>query len=550
MKYLILLNLLFFGIVVNAQVAKGTAIHVKLQFIKKDKKAEAKITLQYHVESNDPLLIGNMRDYYGYPSLGKFITELAGSKGTVVTKKRNADSIYIVPANKEVNFTYTLAYDSAALSNNTYAPNVGEDRVHFAFCQWMLPLADRKLILDYKIKVDKLPLGWIMYNSVTGEMPEISLKNSLSGSFSFVIGAGIFYKQSYLLRGKPLNIYISGRFNAGNDRISELVHKTVNYQHTLFNDFNFKFYLVPILPKEGNVAGLSISNMFFCNLKKDVEYQKLAWLMSHEMLHRWVGNKVYINDTTSTGLRHQWFSEGIDDYLSNIILLDSKAFTKDEFVNSMNDYIKNIKENPFADASNDSIMRLASAGKYGIEAIKLAYYKGGMMGFVSDKAYLRETKTGIHSGIKDLIIRLSKDTEMVELNEKTLFSIADSMKIPLHRLYQKHILNGSADFDLPETIFGGSYTLKKTTYPVYDLGFTSQRKEGKLYASAVDISGPAYKAGIRNDMEIISSNAANRFSYAWCDCPVKIVVGINSERKTIEYMPHGKSVRVLQYVKR
>ncbi|MFT3908246.1 MAG: hypothetical protein QM737_02375 [Ferruginibacter sp.] len=548
MKYLFFLNFFFYCIVVNAQVVESEPIHASLQFIKKDKKVDAKITLQYRVSSNDPLLIGNLRDYYGYPSLGKFMTELAGSKGTVVSKKNNSDSIYIIPANNEVNFTYTLAYDSATLGDNTYAPNVGEDHVHFAFCQWMLPVADRKKIFEYKIHVDKLPPGWIMYNSITGEAQDIAFKNSLYGYFSFVIGAGIFDKRSYNVHGKPLNIYISGHFDTGNDKIVSLVHKTVVYQHTLFNDFNFRFYSVAILPREGNVAGISISNMFLCHLKKDVSYQKLAWLMSHEMLHRWVGNQVFINDTTSFGLRHQWFKEGINDYLSNLALLDSKLFTKDEFVNSINNYIKNIKENPYADASEDSINKVAEAGKYGVAATKLFYYKGGLMGFIADKAFLKESKAGLHSGVKDLILRLLKNVDSIKLDEKTFFSITDSMKLPLYKLYQDHILNGSADFDLPKTIFAGSYILKKTEYAVYDPGFITMRKDNKLYASAVDISVPAYKAGIRSEMEIISSTANNRFSNAWCDCPIKMVVLINGEKKEIEYMPYGKTVEVLKYV--
>jgi predicted metalloprotease with PDZ domain len=334
--------------------------------------------------------------------------ELTGNNGTVVTRHGNTDSINIVPASGEVNFTYTLTYDSISFSDNTYAPNVGEDHLHFAFCQWMLPITEREKALEYSIHIDKLPDNWIPYSSVSGESQDILFKGSLYKSFSMIIGAGKLYKKSYSIQGNPLNVYIIGSYVLENERIAELVYKIVTYQHTWFNDFNFKFYNVAILPKEGNVAGISIPNMFLCHVKKDVEYQKLAWLMSHEMLHKWVGNQIAIKDTTSFELRHQWFKEGINDYLSYLILLDSKLFTRDEFIHSINIYIKNIKENPYADASEDSINKVVSAGKYGVAATKLPYYKGGLIGFMADKEFLKETETGLYSKVKELIIRLYK----------------------------------------------------------------------------------------------------------------------------------------------
>jgi len=554
MKCVFLFILLFCSVFINAQIAEGTRINAKLQFIKKGKTVNVKVELQFKVISNDSLLIGNLRDYYGFPSLGKFMTELTGYNGTVVKKRGNADSINIAPFNNEVNFTYTLGYDSATFSDATYAPNVGENHVHFAFCQWMLPLTEKNKVLEYSIQVDNLPENWLLYSSVAGEAHDISFKGSLSEFFSATIGAGVFYKKPYTLKGKPLNVYINGSFSTGNERLAELGYKIVSYQRTLFNDFQFSFYNVVLLPKEGNTAGISIPNMFLCLIKKDVDYQKLAWLMSHEMLHRWIGNQITIKDTTSFGLRHQWFKEGINDYLSYLVLLDSKLFTRDEFINSINSYIRNIKENPYSNASEDSIKKVAAAGKYGVAATKLPYYKGGLIGFIADKEFLMESETGLHSRVKDFILTLLKNGKKIEgriePNEKMFFSFADSMQLPLYNLYQKHIINGSADFDLPKKVFTGVYKLEKVKYQVYDLGFTFSEKDSKFFASSVDPYGPAYKAGIRNDMEIISSTSVNRFSNAWCDCPVNMVVLVNGERKTVDYIPRGKEVQVLQYIKK
>jgi predicted metalloprotease with PDZ domain len=291
--------------------------------------------------------------------------------------------------------------------------------------------------------------------------------------------------------------------------------------------------------------------MFLCHIKKDADYTRLAWLMSHEMLHRWIGNQVFIKDTTAFGLRHQWFKEGIDDYLSYVILLESKAFTEDQFIQSINASIRNIKENPFSDASEDSMILVVGAGKYGVAATKLAYYKGGLIGFVADSAFFVASKPGVHSRIKDLVSRLRQSvTHEQAIEEQKFFSLADSMGLPLYQLYQKHIIQGRTDFTLPQTVFNGAYILKNTTYPVYDLGFTYEQRGSQLFAQGVSPTGMAYAAGLRDGMEILSTNSVNRFSNAWCDCPVQLTVIENGKEKIIKYQPYGKKVQVPQYIKK
>jgi predicted metalloprotease with PDZ domain len=550
MKYVLLFILFSCCISTYGQVLEDARVDVSLQFIKKEGNVDIKVTLHYPVVSNNTLSIGNLKDYYG-SSLSQYMTEVKGDLGTVVSVNPETDSITIVPANEEVNFTYTLAYDSTTLTS-TYAPNVGKDHVHFAFCQWMLPIVPRETVLEYSIQVDRLPVGWMLYNSVNSESLNILIKGSLHTSFSMIVGAGVFYKKSYTLEKRVVNVFIAGRFDIDRERLAELVYKTVTNQHTWMNDFNFSFYNVAILPREGSVAGIAVPNMFLCYLKQEVEYRKLAWLMSHEMFHRWIGNQIVIKDTTSYRLRHQWFKEGINDYMSYLSLLDSRLFTKDDFINSINLYLKNVKENPYADASEDSINHVISAGKYGVAATKLAYYKGMLIGFIADHT-LCVDPDGVQSDVKNFILRISKESageENGEVDERRFFFLSDSMKLPLYSLFEKHIIKGGADFNLPKRVFNGDYKLKKTRYAIYDPGFRSLTKDAHLYTSVVDPSGPAYECGVRDNMEIISSTAANRFSNAWCDCPIKLVLLVDGQQKTFEYMPRGKIVDVEQYVKR
>jgi hypothetical protein len=140
----------------HSQIVAGSRVDSKISFIPVDNRIDIKVAVEFPVISNEPFLIGNLRDYYGYARLGKFMTSLQGKKGTVVSRMPT-DSILIKPSDNKAAFTYTLSYDSASFSDNTYGPNVGVHHVHFAFCQWMLPLAERNVTLDYRIQIPDLP---------------------------------------------------------------------------------------------------------------------------------------------------------------------------------------------------------------------------------------------------------------------------------------------------------------------------------------------------------------------------------------------------------
>lgn len=535
----------------KAQILENTKVDAQINFIKKDRKVDMQVIIHFQAASDQSMAIGNFTRYYGGESSWNYLSSLDGMNGTVITKKLSADSLLIMPSNNEVNFTYTLSFDSAKLGD-TYAPNVGENHVHLAFFQWMLPLADRKMILDYNIRINKMPDNWTTYNSINCESRNISFKNSLSGSFAKIIGAGLFYKKEYTLGGHPVKVFINNNFEIGNDRIADLVYTIVSYQRSLFSDLNFDFFSVALLPKEDNIAGIAISNMFLCYMKKDVTFMKLSWLLSHEIGHEWIGGKIQLQSSTKFLNRHQWFNEGTNDYFAYKVLLKSNLYSENDFVNSVNQYLKNIRENPYSRASEDSIIKLSAEGKYGVAAVKLQYYKGMLLGFIADHSPQKELNKSSNSPVDNFILKLVQDqgnlNNGTEITEEHFFHLSDSMNLPFKSLYQKHIIKGSTDFDLPQTLFQNRFHLEPVEYQVYDLGFSYSNSNRKTYAKSVDPAGPAYKGGLRDGMEIVSSNSNTRFGNAWCDCPIKIEAVLNGEQKRIEYMPRGKTVEVLQYV--
>jgi predicted metalloprotease with PDZ domain len=553
MKYLIVFVFFFLQLGLCAQISESAVIKTSLEFLNTGKKIDAEITLSFELDSNMPFKIGNLWDYFGAKKLREYIVEVKGIKGTAISFTENRDSLYIVPVSKTASFIYTLRYDSASLSDITYAPNVGTNHVHYFFCQWMLPLVEKNKSLEYEIAVKKFPQGWKLYSSISPNPGNFKVKGSMQQLFSDAIGAGLFEERIYNLYGKKLHVYIAGKFDFSHEKASVLAYETFAQLHLFFKDSSFDFYNIVFLPRDGNIAGISVKNMFVCHLKKDVELQKLGWLMSHEMAHKWVGIKLSITDTaTSFELRHQWFKEGINDYLSYMMLFKSRQYKKEDIINTVNSYLKNLNENPYFTASEDSIQKLAAAGGYGVAAIKLPYYKGFMIGFLTDTEFWQKEMPADKSKVVELVLKLY-DISKVQKNGQIpfyqLLSITDSMQLPWRNYYMEYILDGSATFDLPVYLFGSSYKLSKSEYAVYDLGFKYSQKDGKYFSTQVDTLSSAYKSGVREGMQIIKSNITNRFSNAWCDCPVKMEVKYNDETKKIVYKPKGKTTEIMQYSK-
>lgn len=552
MKFTILTTLLTFTIFsLYSQVAPGTKVSIMLDYVISNKKPILKVTINFPVSTDSGFKIPNIKSTYSGKS-NKYVSNLMGLDGSIVNYISGGDSLIIQPKQQKVKFIYTLVYDSASIGTNTYSPSIGLNHYHLFFDQLIMPITDRNTPLVYDIDIHTLPNGWNTYNSFNGEKRKISWKSSFGSSFSKVIAAGIFFKKQFSFNGKPLNIYIVGKYGIDNILIAKRIKEIILFERKFFEDFDFDFFSVALLPREGNVAGIAIDNMFVTFVKSDVRLPKLSWLLSHEIAHQWIGRRMILNDTTSFKIRHQWFSEGITDYFSFYTLLKTRVFSESDFVEYINMYLRNIKENLYSFASEDSITKVIEQGKYGIEAVKLPYYKGMLIGLLADHNYLVNYNKN-HSRVAAFLKFLwdtNKNEDNKKIDESLFFSIADSFNIPLKNLFYKYVIKGEGVFNLPKTLFNNTYYLKHTSYQAYALGFTSFKKDGKTFIQTIDDNSPAYKAGLKTGMEIVSDNITPRFGNAWEFRLIRLKVKWDNKIYDISFLPIGKKVIVQQYFKK
>ncbi|MCB1023517.1 MAG: hypothetical protein KDB79_03950, partial [Acidobacteria bacterium] len=344
-------------------------------------------------------------------------------------------------------------------------------------------------------------------------------------------------------------VIIPAEFDIPKDEIFDAAEKIVTIQRKHFNDDSQKFYNVVVLPRAENVAGVRFENMFITFLKKDVTLLQIYLLFAHEMSHNWLDAKIIEPEENESSLQYVWFYEGVNEYFARKVLLESGLIEEDLFITLTNRDVVNIADNPHKSATIDDVLEAVKQKKYGQAFNKLSYYRGALMAFNWD-TQIRKFDPNLSLG--DFVREVYRESTRMGrgIKKKELFDLAQKFGIDAKKDFEKYILRGeSIKFDVTE--YNGKYVLENTDVAAFDPGFAIRESyENKVVTGVVNDSA-AFKAGLRNGMQFVSAKNESRFSNAWSpDEPLTVVVKSDGREKEIKYFPHGKSIKLPQFVKK
>jgi predicted metalloprotease with PDZ domain len=521
--------------------------HYRIKAIPLSDPTNLEISLNYKTAKNEPLTVKLPVDCYGTPKLARFVISFTGQSGTLV-KNGKDDSERIVQPNAqgEIYLKYTLAFDPQALANNTYSPNVGNGYFHLAGCQWMLQTGSREEKRLHIIEMIDAPKDWVFYSSLSANPARFEGIASYSDLQITAFGGGNQGFSQFLIKGKPVSVFVRGKFTIPQTEILKSVRDIVTMQRQRFNDFDQPFYHVVILPKEGNVAGVRIDNLFVSFFKSDVTRNQLYGLLSHEMLHNWLTTNLIKPPEGETTLRYQWFYEGFTDYFSRKILLDAGRLTRQRFAELINRDIINIADNPHKEATYKDIVEATETGKFAQAFNKLAYYRGALIALNWD-AKIRATNKGKSLGnLIEEVYRLALASGSID--EPTFFALVQkNYAIDAKADFERYILRGEP-ITVAADALGNDYKLRDSSSPSFDPGFLLSQSQQAKKISGVTTDSAAYRAGLRNNMELVRVENYNRFSNAWDpSSPMIVVVKEQNKERKISFLPHGTAHKLLLF---
>ena len=456
-KTLTLAIILLLSINANAE-SYDDFINYEIAFLPLETKTD--LSVRVTTTSNKPMIINELKDKFGTPNIHEYIKEVKALEGYLSSNK---DSIF-PDKNHNIQLEYRLSFDLETLKNNTYSPNVSENNFHAFNCQWMLNLGEEDIERTYKIQIKQLPRGWESYHSYDKGNSNIEFTASYNQIFSRVLGAANESKTSYSIKGKPLDVFVYGNYELDNQLIISTVKNIILKQREFFDDFDFDFYNVIILPKAQNVAGINITkNTFVCYLKSDVDIEQLSWIIAHEVFHTWLGKKIdIVLEDDARIYRDHWFTEGFTDYFATKIRLDAGIINHEQFKSYVNSWLINIADNPYSNYTLSELENLASVGGYGTAAVKLQYYRGALIA-LNLEAELEESKSNFT--LKDILydMHLEAQRKDKKFTRKELFTFFKSYDLALEPLFNDYIINGKT-IDPRQNALGEDYQLvKKTT---------------------------------------------------------------------------------------
>jgi predicted metalloprotease with PDZ domain len=518
--------------------------HYEVKLLPERDRTELQVTLRFHSKVDSFVLLGLRRDYYGTPAIYDYIRDLKADNGTVV-EASGAKGEFRVKANGAgvAQLSYRMSYDPEKVLDATYAPNTSANHFHAAFCQWMLSLKDQNIAATYHVSIAAPPPGWTLYSSEAFDKREFFVTGSFRQLFSQVVGGSRNAFRKVMVKGRPLRIFLSGDYALPKEKILQSIEQIFRGQRQWFNDYDFPFFVVTVMPREDNVAGIRINNMFLCHIKKDVTLQQLQNLVSHEMFHVWLGGKVSIERKEEYPHRTHWFTEGYNDYFAKRLLLELKLISKAQYVAEFNTLLYLLDENPFTSYTYDQLKAAADSGRYGTAATKLQYYRGALMALNKD-VQLKKEGRDLRTIIRQLHL-LAQQRQFASIPEDEFYEKMKGAGAGLKPDFERFIMRGEKIRPAPDAM-GKDYALKTVPVSKFDLGFTVGKGQ---VVEKVPADGPAYAAGIRAGMEYVVSENANPFSNAWDrQQPVKITLRDAGKERVFSYFPKGAIKEIEQYV--
>ncbi len=541
----------FFGFALAASAAHGQkipAMEYLLTPVPMADRTELQISLRFKTTQAAPLTVRLPVDCFGTPNLERGVKDFRGTNGTVVRPGAgDAEKIVEPVATGEVDLSYTLSYDPVEMRSRPYAPGTGPGYLHLAGCQWLLPVGDDKEERELRVKIGKVPAGWKMYSSSSPDPMNFSVRASYDALSSAAIGGGTASHVFHTGKNR-VTVFAHGSLQIPQQDLFRSIERLVRLQRKWFSDDGQPDYTIVVAPRPGFRAGFAPDNMFVCFVDPATRATDLNLLVAHEFFHNWLPNKIEIVHAKEySSLRYEWFNEGFPEYFAHKILRDAELLTETEFSDAVNANIMNIVDNPNRSKSYDDLVQMAKAGKFDGDAKKLAYFRGFLMALNWDTRMKRKDPRHDLSSFMRELYGLARSTDG-KISEGAFFKLADEYGIDAPSDLARYIILGEPIEPDPNSL-GPFLRLESTTRDRFAAGFDVAVTFRSKILNGVDVSGPAYKAGLRNGMAFVNAENLFRFSNWWRrDRPVTVTIKTDGVPRTVEYWPRGEEVSVKLFV--
>ena len=529
---------------VNSIQIKNNTFYYTLNVVNVNQQLEFHVDLKFKSDSIHKVSLPV--DYYGTPDLHKWVQSFKVNNGTKIIEE--VSNFRMVSPNEKgkIHIQYQIKYDPVELDKYSYAPNVSNTFFYVAGCQWMLPNFPLTEKATYHISMKSDNKDWTLYSSLSEKVENIVVESSFEDMLWSGFGGNSDQDSQvrFELEGIKYSVFINGDFSFNKKDFFKELKQTLLAQESIFNDNEKSYYHITILPRSGLLAGASIPNLFYCFVDKERPASQIQDLIGHEYFHKWLPNKMYLPTLTGEySFKHEWFHEGFNEYFSRRVLHETGMMPRDQYVESMNEDVVFILNNP---SKNETYEQIAARPNFGSAQKKLSYARGVLIALKWDTELVKKG-----SSLKEMLLSLyeiSKKNEFI-ISYNDLYAFGNKYGLDFKNDFESFILQGKKIPLTPEAFSGYEIVQKKVQlfYPGFDVSKSS--KEKRIHG--VDHNGPAHKAGLRNGMTYVKRKNSNRWSNSWSkEKPYVVTVVDNGQEKAIAFFPYGELAEDYFYQKK
>lgn len=229
---------------------------------------------------------------------------------------------------------------------------------------FIVPAWDSSIELNIRLVWHHIPSNWNMANSFginekfqEAKLPLWKFKRSL-------FAAGDFRIIKKMIGNNPVYTAIRGSWKFSDDQFADLYSTITKTERDFWNDDNFPFFLITVLPLSGSndQTGTSRTNSYALFLSKNRTIDtKMKRLLAHEIFHIWIGDKIQFADPEQLVY---WFKEGFTDYYSELLLLRSKLISLEEYTDQYNMILETYFTSPMRYEKNERLINEFESDKY------------------------------------------------------------------------------------------------------------------------------------------------------------------------------------------
>lgn len=353
---------------------------------------------------------GSSEDYKGI----KFLKVLS-SNSSIENGEQPEIKIVKYPSGSTVKIYYQVEQvrkKDIELGNH-YMATINKRYFHFlGETFFIVPDWDRDQQFEFRIYWNKMPRTWNLANSfgVNQKVQEVIL--SISKFLHTVFVGGDFRIIQKSIYDNPVFIAIKGNYKFTDEQISQTIQTIIREERDFWNDNDFPFYLITIVPIEGDndQGGTGRVNSYALFLSEDrvIDY-RMKRLLAHETFHCWLGEKITFSEPEAL---LYWFHEGFCDYYARLLLLRAQLISFDEYIAEFNKVLEQYFTSSVRFEKNDRIL-LDFANDPDIN--KLPYQRGDIIAHNLNAAIMKNTnnKKNLDNLMRELLYRTRSESLVI-----------------------------------------------------------------------------------------------------------------------------------------